>query len=149
MIVDGVLNGRAAASRATPVLLRRALLADAVVSGAAGIVLALGADPLEDGLGLAVGLLRGAGLVALAWAAPVTYVGTRERVARSAAWVVIGGNLVWAIASVLLLASDAVEPTGLGYAAVVGQAVVVALLADWQYVGTKRTGAPEARPTAR
>lgn len=50
--MDRVLSEHASGSAATPVILRRGLHADAVVSGVAGIGLTLGADPLGDALSL-------------------------------------------------------------------------------------------------
>lgn len=79
----------------------------------------------------------------------VAYVGTRGRVARSAAWVAIGGNLVWVLASVLLAASDWVSPTALGFAFVAGQAAAAALLAEVQHVGLRSTRPPLVRSAAR
>jgi hypothetical protein len=46
--------------------------------------------------------------------------------------------VLWAAASGLLLASGWVAPTALGYAFVIGQAAVVALLGELQYVGLRR-----------
>ena len=146
--MDRVVKEGAAESGEMPVLLRRALLADAVVSGGAGIGWTLGAEPLGEVLGLPVGLLRRAGLVALAWAAVAAHVGTRERVARSVVWVVIGGNLVWAVGSVLLVSAWWVEPTAAGYAFVIGQAVAVGLLAEAQYVGWRRMAPTLAKRAA-
>ena len=53
-------------------------------------------------------------------------------------------NVVWAIDSVVLLFTGWVAPNLLGYAFVVGQAAVVAVLADLEYVGLRRTAAVAA-----
>jgi hypothetical protein len=68
----------------------------------------------------------------------VVYAGTREAIPRPAAWAIIAANAAWAIASGLLLVSGLVAPTLLGYAFVIGQAAVVALLGELQYVGLRR-----------
>ena len=47
-------------------------------------------------------------------------------------------NVVWAIDSVVLLFTGWVAPSLLGYAFVIGQAGVVAVLADLEYVGLRR-----------
>ena len=54
----------------TPVslLLRRALLADAIASGASGALLSFDAAPLAALFGLPASLLQAAGIVSLAWA---------------------------------------------------------------------------------
>ncbi|HEX2251985.1 MAG TPA: hypothetical protein VHQ65_01795 [Thermoanaerobaculia bacterium] len=120
-------------------LLRRALLADGVVSGATGALLALAAGPLGELLGLPTALLRLAGLSLLPFAAVLVYLATRPAVPRRAAWAVVGCNLLWAAGSALLLVTGWVEPTALGYAFVVAQALAVAGLAELQYFGLRRS----------
>ena len=124
--------------------LRRALLADALVSGATGLMMLLGAGLTHGLLGLPEGLLREAGIVLLPYAAIVGYVGTRERFPVPAVWGVIACNIVWAAGSILLLVSGLVAPKLLGYTFVVAQAVVVALFAELQYVGLRRMRAAMA-----
>jgi hypothetical protein len=118
--------------------LRRALLLDAAASGATALLAIAAAGLLEGLLGLPAVLLRWAGLVLLPYVAFVVYAGTREDVSRSAVWAVIAANALWAIASALLLMSGWVAPTALGYAFVIGQALVVALLGELQYMGLRR-----------
>lgn len=109
--------------------LRRALLFDAAASGAMGLLLVAGATPLVVLLGLSAGLLRGAGLFLIPFAAWVAVTGRRTRVSRAAGWTIVAVNVVWALDSVLLLASGWVRPTALGAAFVLAQAGVVALFA--------------------
>jgi hypothetical protein len=118
--------------------LRRALRLDAVASGATGLLLIAGASLVDGLLGLPAALLRGAGLVLVPYVAFVIWVGTHEAISRPAVWAVIAANALWAAASGLLLISGWVAPTALGYAFVIGQAVVVALLGELQYVGLRR-----------
>ena len=115
-----------------------ALVLDAAASGATGLLLVAGAGVLEDLLGLPVALLRDAGLILIPYVAFVAWVGTRETITRGAVWAIVAANALWAIASVGLLASGWVAPTALGYAFVIAQAVVVALLGELQYAGLKR-----------
>ena len=71
----------------------------------------------------------------------VAFVGlaaTRGDISRPAVWSIIAANVLWAVASGLLLVSGWVAPTALGYAFVIGQAAVVALLGELQYVGLGR-----------
>lgn len=120
-------------------LLRQLLLADGLVSGATGVALALLAGPLNDLLGLPTMLLRGAGLSLLPYGAALLYLATRATISRSGAWVVIGLNLTWATAGVLLLLSGWVDPTGAGIAFVLGQALIVAAVADAQFLALRRS----------
>jgi glucose uptake protein GlcU len=118
--------------------LRRALILDALASGATGLLMIAGADLVEGLLGLPAALLRGAGLVLVPYVAFVVYAGTRESISRPAVWIIIIANVAWAAASALLLVSGWVAPTALGYAFVIAQAVVVALLGELQYMGLRR-----------
>ena len=68
----------------------------------------------------------------------VVYAGTRDIISRSAVWMIIVANMAWAAASALLLVSGWVAPAALGYAFVIAQAVVVALLGELQYMGLRR-----------
>ena len=118
--------------------LRYALLADAVASGATGLLLIAGAGFLDGLLGLPVALMREAGLLLVPYVAFVAYVGTRERISRTAAQAVIALNIVWTVCSILLLLTDYVAPTALGYAFVIAQAAVVAVFAELQFIGLRR-----------
>jgi hypothetical protein len=119
--------------------LRNALLLDAVATGATAILLVGGAGLLEGLLGLPVALMREAGLILIPFVAFVAWVGTRERLAGGAVAAIIAINVLWVVASVCLLLSGLVAPTLLGYAFVIAQAVVVALFAELQYTGLKRS----------
>jgi hypothetical protein len=118
--------------------LRRALMLDAAASGATALLAIVAAGFLEGLLGLPEALLRGAGLVLVPYVAFVAYTGLRETVSRTAVWTIIAANALWAIASALLLVSGWVAPNALGYAFVIAQALVVALLGELQYMGLRR-----------
>ncbi len=120
-------------------LLRRALLADGVVSGTMGVLLALAADPLNDLLDLPTLLLQLAGLSLLPYAAALIYLATRPTIHRRAAWCVIGLNLLWAAESLILLVAGWVDPTTLGIVFVTGQALVVVAFAELHYLGLRRS----------
>ena len=118
--------------------LRRALVLDAIASGATGLMLIAGAGLLEGLLGLPGALLRWAGIVLVPYVAFVAFTATRGTISRPAVWAIVAANALWAIASALLLVSGLVAPTALGYAFVIFQAVVVALLGELQYMGLHR-----------
>jgi hypothetical protein len=128
----------------SPHFLRRVLVADAVISGATGVMLALGADPIAPLTGLPVALLRYAGVSLLPFAAIVAVVAMRASISAPAVWAIIVYNALWAIDSLVLLVSGHVAPTALGYAFVIAQALAVGLLAELQYFGLRRA----ARRTA-
>jgi hypothetical protein len=125
-------------------LLRKALLADALLSGITGLALAFAAAPLATPLGLTVGLLRWSGMILIPFAAFVARLGTRERIQRPLVFGVVVCNALWALDSVLLLFTGWVEPTILGEVFVLGQALVVAVLAELEFVGLRRSTLVEA-----
>src|SRR5207253_2764443 len=94
---------------------------------------------LEGLLGLPSALTREAGLLLVPYVAFVAFVGTREVISRPAVQTTIALNVLWVAGSVGLLASGWVAPTMLGYAFVVGQAAVVAVFAELQFIGLRRT----------
>src|SRR5262245_30347071 len=119
--------------------LRRVLIADAATSGAMGVLLIAAAGPLAELLTLPEALLRVAGVTLLPFAALVALLATREAVPRWGVWAVIAVNALWVVESVLLLVSGWVEPTPLGTAFVLARAAVVAVFAEAEYVGLRRT----------
>jgi hypothetical protein len=124
--------------------LRQALLADAVTSAACALLLLVAAGPLERILGLPPALMRGAGLVLLPYVAILAAMALRDSLPRAAVWAVIAANALWAIESALLLVSGWVEPTRAGVAFVIAQAVVVAMYAELQFMGLRRSSAVAA-----
>lgn len=123
----------------TSTFLRRALMADAALTGSTALLLVAAATLLEDLLGLPAALLRGAGLSLIPFTALLLYLLRRDPLPRAAAWFVIAGNALWAIDSVVLLFTGWVDPTIAGQVFVVFQALVVAAFAEAQYVGLRRT----------
>ena len=119
--------------------LRYALLADAIASGATGLLLIAGAGLLESFLNIPVALSREAGLVLIPYVAFVAYVGTRENIMHGAVWAIIVANAVWALASVALLVSGWIAPNTLGVIFIAAQAAVVAVFGELQLVGLRRS----------
>ena len=128
--------------------LRRALLLDAAASGAMGAILLLAAGPLEPLLGLSAGLLRWAAAVLVPFTALLTWVAGRARAPRGIVRAIIGGNVLWTVGSVLLLASGRVTPTRLGVLFVLAQAAAVAAFAYLEYHGLHRAWVPPRSATA-
>ena len=123
--------------------LRYALLADAVASGATGLLMIAGAGLLEGLLGLPTALMREAGLVLVPYVAFVAWVGTRETISRPAVQAIIAMNVLWVVGSAVVLLGF-VAPTILGYAFVIAQAVVVGVFAELQFIGLRRQEAVAA-----
>jgi uncharacterized protein YjeT (DUF2065 family) len=120
--------------------LRRALLADAVFSGIAAVVLTLDASALAPLLDLPEALLRETGLFLIAYTALVGWLGTRQTMPKVLVAIVIAGNIAWTIGSIALLFSGAVTPNLLGEAFVVAQAIATGVFAELQYIGLRRSG---------
>ena len=125
----------------SPHLLRRALVADAVFSGVSTLVLILAAGLLAGPLGLPEAFLRVIGLIFIPFVVLVTWTARREPTPRNAAWTVAGANAIWVVASIAVLLGGWLEPTGLGIAFIIVQAVIVGLLAELQTIGLWRSTA--------
>lgn len=119
-------------------LMRVALQLDALVTGANGIAYVALAGPLEDALGLSTGLLRGAGVVLIAFAAAVWLLASRSAIRPGPVAAVIAVNVVWAIDSVAALALGWVDPTTVGGIWIALQALVVAGFAGLQAYARSR-----------
>jgi hypothetical protein len=119
--------------------LRTVLLIDAATCVATGLLMALGADVVAGLTAVPAPLLRYAGVSLFPVAAFIALVGTRDRLAPPAVFVVIAGNALWVAGSVLLLVSGLIAPNVLGYVFVSGQAAAVAVLAELEYFGLRQT----------
>ena len=122
------------------VFLRRVLILDAVASGATGLSMFAFAALLEQWLNLPAVLLRYAGLSLLPFAAIVAWLGLRASLSRAGVWAVIALNVLWVVDSAALLVSGWVDPALLGYAFVIFQAAVVAVLAELEFIGLRQLG---------
>jgi hypothetical protein len=118
-------------------LLRLALKADAIVTGANGAAYLAVAGPLGDLLGLPEALLRGIGALLLAYAALVWLAGSRRTISRRAAGAVIAANAAWVIASGLAALLAWGSPSTAGTVWIVLQAVAVAGFAELQLAGLR------------
>jgi hypothetical protein len=118
--------------------LRNISAADAAVSGAAAILMIVGAPYLSPLLGLPSGLLFWAGIVLVPFVALLISILRRQSVPRLILIDIIAINALWVAASFGLLFSGLVTPNVLGIAFVAAQALTVALLAELQFVGMRR-----------
>lgn len=108
----------------TGITLRRWLLIDAFTCLVAGLAFVLATSTLAALLGLPSALLSYAGLALFPCA--VLMVLTARTLAKPLVWTVVAGNFAWAIGSIVV--AFALEPTAIGFAFIVAQALVVAAL---------------------
>lgn len=134
---SAAVNAARTPTRSDP-LLRLALRLDAVVTGLNGAAYLAAAPLLDDLLGLSGGLLRGVGVFLLCYAAAVWLVGAGPRISGVAVEAVIAANVLWAVGSVVAVATGLGSPTTLGAIWLVLQAVVVAGFATAQLAGLRR-----------
>ena len=123
----------------SPRFLRKVLLADAASCIATGALQVAFTSELARHLGISAALLTGTGWFLLAYAATVAFIATRDPIPRVFVWLLVAGNLGWAVACVALLASGWIAPTSLGVAWILAQAATVAVLAELQWTGLRRT----------
>ncbi|MEO8806934.1 MAG: hypothetical protein ABI433_12700 [Burkholderiaceae bacterium] len=120
------------------VFLRRALMADALVSAAVGAVMALGAAALQGLLGIPSALLLLAGLALFPYAAYLLWLATRPAVPRAAVWVPIVLNVLWAAECLVFAFTASPQPTLLGEAFIASQVIAVLVFAELEYIGLRR-----------
>jgi hypothetical protein len=118
--------------------LRRALVADALVSAVVGAVMALGANALQGLLNIPSALLMPAGLALFPYAAYLMWLATRPAVPRAAVWVPIVLNVLWAAECVLFAVNANPPPTLLGEAFIASQVIAVLVFAGFEFIGLRR-----------
>lgn len=116
-------------------ILRPALLTDAVVSAANGVVYLVAAGPVGELLGLSPALLRGAGAFFLVYAAAVALVARTPR--RGTVLAIVIGNAVWAVDSLVAAAAGWGDPTTTGTVWIVLQGLLVGAFAVAQAIGRR------------
>jgi len=120
--------------------LRRALLADAVVTGAVALLQTFGAGLLTPLLNLPQPLVLETGLFLIAYTALVGWLGTRQSMPKALVQIVIAGNAAWALGSIALMFSGAVTPNLLGYLFIALHAITTGVFAELQFIGLRRSG---------
>lgn len=120
--------------------LRRVLILDAVMSGAAAALLIAGAEFLSNFLGLPSVLLRTAGLILVPFVALVAWTAAHSGGA-ALVWAIIIANAAWVAASAAVLVGGWFAPTALGYGFVIVQALAVGAFAELQFLGLRKAAA--------
>lgn len=123
------------------ITLRQIVLVDGLVSGAMGALLIVAAGPLSGFTGLPATFLFWVGVSLIPWVAGLVWLGLREPLNRGGVEAVIALNALWVVGSVGVLVAGIFEPTALGYAFIVAQALAVAAFAELQFVGIRRAAA--------
>lgn len=130
-------------------LLKLALIADAVVSGAVAVLQLAAPGWLSELLHLPRVLLVETGGFLVAYTILLVVLARSARVWFSLIAIVVIGNVGWAASCVALLASGVLSPSALGKAFVVVQAVAVLLFAALQAKGLSSSSTAPASSTAR
>jgi Na+/melibiose symporter-like transporter len=124
--------------------LRRVLLLDATASGGMGAILAIAATALEPVLGLPAALLRGVGVLLIPFAAFLIWLAPRAGELRSVVRAVAVGNVLWIVASMVVLVSGRLPTTPMGTFFICAQAVAVAVFAYLEHRALARAVAAYA-----
>lgn len=122
-------------------LLRNALLADGLLGISTGLLLVLSANWMVGFLELPRLLLMASGLFLLPLGGLLFWLSRQPQLHRLVVWAVITLNTLWVIESVMLLVLGWVSPNLFGYVFIIGQAVVVGLLAELQWFGLRQSRA--------
>ena len=123
---------------------RNALLLDAVVSGAAAVLMTAGAGLLAPHLAIPEALLFWAGIVLVPFVTLLLVLARRAEISRLMLIDVIGLNVAWVLTSVGLIVTGTITPTLLGHAFVLAQAGAVAVFAALQAMALMRAGSVRA-----
>lgn len=121
--------------------LRTVIGLDAAACGVMGAAFAFDAGWLAGPLGLSPALMQPVGLFLVGYAALLAWLASRPALPRALVWSLVGFNLLWAVESIALVALGWAQPTTLGLAVIVGQALAAVVVADLQYLSMKRARA--------
>ena len=116
--------------------LRRVLMADAIVSGVAGVAMIAGAGVLAPLLSLPQALLTIAGAALIPWVIGLIALARMASIPRAGVRAVIAVNALWVAGSILAL--FAISPSLFGYVFVIAQAVAVGAFAELQVIALRR-----------
>jgi hypothetical protein len=118
--------------------LRKVLIADAVISGAAGLVMIGGADLTHSLLGLPSGLLFWAGVALIPFVATLGLIARANQAPAGVLPAIIAINIGWVAASLYVAFGPTFAPSLLGQVFVCLQAAIVLLFAELQFIGLRR-----------
>ena len=122
-------------------MLRTGLAADAIVSGACGLLMLAAPAMLSTLTRLPEGLLFGSGLGLMIYVAIVGWMARRATLPRAGVFAVVACNALWAVDCLWAAFGGLFPVTPVGVAFLVAQALAVAVFAEWQYMGLRRSAA--------
>jgi hypothetical protein len=117
---------------------RNIVLFDAATCAVMGLALVLAAAPIASLTLIPLALVHYAGVALLPIAAFMAAVALGRVRSIVGPALVIGGNVLWVVASAALTVGDWIAPNGFGYVFIGAQAVAVALLATLELVALRR-----------
>jgi hypothetical protein len=94
---------------------------------------------MRDLLALPAALLLAAGLALLPWAACLLWLARKPAVPAAAVWAVIVVNVAWVADSAWVALGGMFQPNALGQAFIAVQALAVAVLAELEFIGMRRS----------
>lgn len=121
--------------------LRKVLIVDAAISGAAGLAFIAGAVVVHDLLGLPSALLLWSGVALIPFVATLVMVIRANGAAAGVIPAVIATNFAWVAASLFIAFGPIFAPTLIGQVFVCTQAAMVFVFAELQVMGLRRARA--------
>ncbi|NJM81134.1 MAG: hypothetical protein HC844_00395 [Tabrizicola sp.] len=121
--------------------LQTILVFDAATCAAMGMLLVFASGPIAGLTAIPGSLLFLAGLLLLPIA---VFMAVFARIANVPAWavqVIVAGNLLWVLGSVLLPVTGLIAPNGLGWLFLMVQAAIVALFAGLEWAARQHSAA--------
>jgi hypothetical protein len=119
--------------------LRIILGLDAATCVATGLLLTIGAGVITELTLIPANVFFYAGLSLFPIALFIAFIATRHVLVAPLVWLVIAGNAMWIAASLWLIFGGSTAPSTIGYAFVLVQAAAVAVLAELEFFGLRRS----------
>ena len=123
----------------SPAGLRRVLAFDAISGGGTGLLQLAATGLLSGMLGLSETLLRSSGIAIFAFVALAAWLAMQRTPSRAGLAVLVLGNFAWAIGCLWLALGGAAGVTSVGVAYLMVQVMVVAVLAELQWMGLRQS----------
>lgn len=121
----------------SPAGLRRVLWFDAISGIGTGVLHLVASGPLSQALGLPGALLMASGMAIFAFVTLAAWLAMQPTPPRSGLSVIVVGNLAWSAGCVWLALGGVSGATAIGVGYLLVQAVVVAILAELQWMGLR------------